>query len=103
MTSHLPHVIAYALTDFLLNQLGKKTFIYSGGSLEDYTRISSSDARMWKDIMVSNKDDLIEAMEGFAFSLDKIIDLIRSKDEQSLEELLNSIKLKRDKLIDERD
>ena len=53
--------------------------------------------------MVSNKDDLIEAMEGFAFSLDMIIDLIRSKDEQSLEELLNSIKLKRDKLIDERD
>ena len=42
-TSHMPHVIAYALMDSLYQDLGKKTFLYSGGSLEDYTRIASSD------------------------------------------------------------
>ena len=41
-TSHLPHAIAYALMDFLFNNFDRDTFNYSGGRLEDYTRIASS-------------------------------------------------------------
>ena len=40
-TSHLPHVISYSLTESLFKNLGDETFDYSGGSLEDYTRIAS--------------------------------------------------------------
>ena len=42
-TSHLPHVISYALMQSLFSKLHEKTFEFSGGSLEDYTRIASSD------------------------------------------------------------
>ena len=65
----MPHVIAYALMDSLYQDLGEKTFLYSGGSLEDYTRIASSDPIMWKDIMVSNDKSILSSIESFKLSL----------------------------------
>ena len=61
-TSHLPHVIAFALMHYLEKELGDNVFKYSGGSLESYTRIASSDPLMWKDVAISNKEALLEAI-----------------------------------------
>ena len=68
-TSHLPHVIAFTLMHYLEKELGDKVFKYSGGSLESYTRIASSDPLMWKDVTVSNKEAVLEAIKGFKSSL----------------------------------
>ncbi len=68
-TSHLPHVISYALTESLFNGLNEKTFEFSGGSLEDYTRIASSDPIMWKDILISNHNNLLDSIKDFEESL----------------------------------
>ena len=63
-TSHLPHIIAFALMHYLEKELGDKVFKYSGGSLEGYTRIASSDPLMWKDVSVSNKEAVLEAIKS---------------------------------------
>jgi prephenate dehydrogenase len=68
-TSHLPHVISYSLTESLFKSLGKRTFDFSGGSLEDYTRIASSDPLMWKDILISNHQNILDSIEDFEESL----------------------------------
>ena len=100
-TSHLPHVIAFALMDFLEKELGNKVFKYSGGSLESYTRIASSDPLMWKDVTVSNKEAVLEAIEGFKSSLNKASKLIDSEDEESILDFFRFIKEVRDKQLNE--
>ena len=102
-TSHLPHALAYALMNFLYSDLEFNTFRYSGGSLEDYTRIASSNSIMWKDIMVSNKDELLKAIEGFKTSLDKISDLIKRGDSESIKEFLDFVEQARNNLIKQKD
>jgi len=98
-TSHLPHVIAFTLMHYLDKQLGDKVFRYSGGSLESYTRIASSDPLMWKDVTVSNKEEVLEAIKGFKSSLNKISELIDSEDEESILDYLRFAKEVRDKRL----
>ena len=98
-TSHLPHVISYALTESLFNKLNEKTFEFSGGSLEDYTRIASSDPIMWKDILISNHNNLLDSIKDFEKSLNKLKGLIENKDEEGLIEFLSKIKSLRDSSI----
>ena len=100
-TSHLPHVIAFTLMHYLEKELGDKVFRYSGGSLESYTRIASSDPMMWKDISVSNKEAVLEAIKGFKSSLNQMSKLIESEDEESILEYLRFVKEMRDKRLEE--
>ena len=98
-TSHMPHVIAYAIMDSLYQDLGDKAFLYSGGSLEDYTRIASSDPIMWKDIMVSNDKPILNSIESFKRSLDKLSELIETNNTTGLIEFFSTVKTARDKSI----
>ena len=98
-TSHLPHAISYALTESLFNKLNEKTFEFSGGSLEDYTRIASSDPIMWKDILISNHNNLLDSIKDFEKSLKKLKRLIENKDEEGLIEFLSKIKSLRDSSV----
>ena len=100
-TSHLPHVIAFTLMHYLEKELGNKVFKYSGGSLESYTRIASSDPLMWKDVSVSNKEAVLEAIKGFKSSLNQMSKLIESEDEESILDYLRFVKEVRDKRLEE--
>ena len=100
-TSHLPHVIAFTLMHYLEKELGDKVFKYSGGSLESYTRIASSDPLMWKDVTVSNKEAVLEAIKGFKSSLNQMSKLIESEDEESILDYLRFVKEVRDKRLEE--
>ena len=100
-TSHLPHVIAFTLMHYLEKELGDKVFKYSGGSLESYTRIASSDPLMWKDVTVSNKEAILEAIKGFKSSLNQMSKLIELEDEESILHYLRFVKEVRDKRLEE--
>jgi len=100
-TSHLPHVISYALTESLFTSLNDETFTFSGGSLEDYTRIASSDPIMWKDIFLSNNENIIDSINEFEKSLSMMKELIINKDEEGLVEFLSKIKALRDNSVRE--
>ena len=98
-TSHMPHVIAYALMDSLYQDLGENTFFYSGGSLEDYTRIASSDPIMWKDIMISNDKFILSSIGSFKRSLEELSELIETNNVNGLIEFFSAVKETRDKAI----
>jgi len=98
-TSHLPHVISYSLTESLFKSLGERTFDFSGGSLEDYTRIASSDPLMWKDILISNHQNILDSIEDFEESLASLKDLIKNKDEKALVDYFNKVKILRDNSV----
>ena len=98
-TSHLPHVISYSLTDSLFKSLGERTFDFSGGSLEDYTRIASSDPLMWKDILISNHQNILDSIEDFEESLASLKNLIKNKNEKALVDYFNKVKILRDNSV----
>ena len=101
-TSHLPHIVTYCLMNYLFESLEEETFTYSGGSLEGYTRIASSNSKMWKDIMISNKEEVLKAINGFKLKLDFTSDLIKTENQESLEKYFNSIKETRDNLLNQK-
>ncbi len=60
MTSHLPHLLAFALVDSLANQpASDEIFRCAAGGFRDFTRIASSDVVMWRDIALANRDALL--------------------------------------------
>ena len=99
-TSHLPHVISYALMQSLFGKLHEKTFEFSGGSLEDYTRIASSDPIMWKDIFISNNENILKSIEDFELSLKELKDLIKQQDEEAILKFLQDTKTLRDNSLE---
>ena len=55
-TSHLPHLLAYALVDALAQSpASEDIFRFAAGGFRDFTRIASSDPAMWRDIAIANK------------------------------------------------
>ena len=75
MTSHLPHLVSYALIDSIrASNLSVKD--NSGGGLREFLRLSGSNAEMWRDIFVLNRVDLIKALAGMQVSLNNLLELM---------------------------
>ena len=75
MTSHLPHLVSYALIDSIrASNLSVKD--NSGGGLREFLRLSGSNAEMWRDIFMLNRVDLIKALAGMQVSLNNLLELM---------------------------
>ena len=80
-TSHLPHMLAYALVDTLGNMKDRtEIFDYSAGGLRDFTRVASSDPQMWHDICLANREAMTDAIDRFRLQLDRLADAVRRGD-----------------------
>lgn len=62
--SHLPHIIASTLCNYL-SKKDPEWHKLSGGGLRDTTRIASGDAEIWKQILEQNRDEILSAINGF--------------------------------------
>lgn len=70
-TSHLPHLLAFALVDLLgRKDEQEEIFKYAAGGFKDFTRIASSDPTMWLDICLANKHKLIPLLQQLKQELD---------------------------------
>ena len=75
MTSHLPHLISYALIDSI-RLSNADVNDNAGGGLKEFLRLSSSNSEMWSDIFTLNRVDLIKALAGFQISINNLLELI---------------------------
>lgn len=65
-TSHLPHLLAFALVDTLSQQgESEEIFRYAAGGFRDFTRIASSDPVMWRDIFVTNGAATVKVLDKY--------------------------------------
>lgn len=99
-TSHLPHMLAYAMVNYLssLND-HDEIFRYAAGGFRDFTRIASSDPVMWRDVCLSNGSALLELIQGYKEELDMISLAIQNNDADELLKLFGKAKSERDSLI----
>ncbi|MBI4006729.1 MAG: prephenate dehydrogenase/arogenate dehydrogenase family protein [Gammaproteobacteria bacterium] len=102
-TSHLPHMLAYALVDCLAGMQDRdEIFNFAAGGFADFTRIASSHPQMWHDICFSNRKQLLKALDRFDSHLNTIRSAIKNDDSDALLELFARAKEARDKFTDQR-
>ena len=90
LTSHLPHLIAYAIVGTavdLEDHIKAEVIKYSASGFRDFTRIAGSDPVMWRDIFLANREAVIEMMGRLWEDLGGIQRAIRLGDGEALETL----------------
>ncbi len=100
-TSHLPHMVAYNLVNYLARREDAKSiFNYAAGGFYDFTRIASSDPTMWSDICIANKDEIIKSIDGFIGCLNELKQKIVVQDKDAIHASFDRAKQMRDKNMD---
>ena len=97
MISHLPHIVAATLVNtvrgadnsVILKQL-------AAGGFKDITRIASSNANLWKQIIMSSDDTIIDILKQYINQIESLIKIIKNKDDETLIEFLSNAKEYRD-------
>ena len=96
-TSHLPHMLAYALVDCLAAMSDSGAiFEYAAGGFRDFTRIASSSPDMWRDIALANRAALSAVCTRFQATFAQLQQAIATSDGAALHGLFTRAKLARD-------
>lgn len=84
--SHLPHIVAANLVNFVHDTDSKKGLMKSlaAGGFKDITRIASSSPVMWQQICLKNKDNISTILGQYIDSLKETKELIDDADEDEL-------------------
>lgn len=87
--SHLPHLLAFALMNSIEGQpYGMDYLSLAGPGFRDFTRIAASEPKMWRDILLANKEELLAQSKAFQQALQALEKLISSGQGDALENLI---------------
>jgi prephenate dehydrogenase len=95
--SHLPHLAAAAL----VNATKPDFFPAAGSGFRDTTRVASGSPDLWTEIILDNREKIVEALGALISELEKMSDVLEKGDESRLRELLQSAHDQRSKLLKE--
>jgi prephenate dehydrogenase len=84
-TSHLPHLAAAAM---VRNPLVSSVRGFCGGSFRDATRVARINPGLWAELLASNADEVLPALDKFIEELSLLRGSLRAGDRDSLRRLL---------------
>jgi cyclohexadieny/prephenate dehydrogenase len=90
ITSHLPHLIAYTIVGTvadLEDEARTEVFKYAAGGFTDFTRIAASDPTMWRDVLLGNREAVLEMLGRFTEDMVALQRAIRWGEGQTLFDL----------------
>jgi prephenate dehydrogenase len=88
--SHLPHLIAFALVNTITGQERGREFLQlAGPGFRDFTRIAASDPKVWRDILLANREQLLEQTHQFRQNLALLEQLISLGNADALEDMIS--------------
>ena len=89
--SHLPHLIAFALMNSISGQaLGKDFLSLAGPGFRDFTRIAASEPALWRDVILSNREELLNQSRMFQRNLQSLELMITSGNSEALLEQIEN-------------
>lgn len=87
--SHLPHLLAFALMNSVVTQpQGAQFLALAGPGFRDFTRIAASDPKVWRDILLANRHELLAQSQLFQAQLQAFEGLMTSGNGQAIEALI---------------
>ena len=98
-TSHLPHILAFALMNHLhtsAEESPENLLRFAGSGFRDFTRIASSSPEMWRDICIANRHALLAQMNAYQGEMDSLREILVKNDGKALEEAFSQARGVRD-------
>ncbi|MWC28482.1 prephenate dehydrogenase [Paenibacillus sp. MMS18-CY102] len=86
--SHLPHMIAVALTN-QVRKYNDSNSLYAqlaAGGFRDITRIASSDPNVWRDILVNNREVMLRLIQDWNEGIQQFSDMLAAGDIEGIGE-----------------
>jgi prephenate dehydrogenase len=96
--SHLPHLLA----GLLMTLARRGDLDVSAGGFRDATRMAGGDPEMWRDILLTNRGAILDAIDDLDESLIHLRDLIDLGDADGIEKFLSAAKARRDETVSAR-
>ncbi|MFM2035415.1 MAG: hypothetical protein RL459_680 [Pseudomonadota bacterium] len=88
--SHLPHLLAFAYMNGLMQQAqGDRYLSLAGTGFKDFSRIAASEPSMWRDILIANRDDVLQQSRLFRQALEALESSISAGDGNALKNLIS--------------
>lgn len=77
LTSHFPHLLAFAFMQQIAQAPNTSQLLhYAGSGFRDFTRIAGGDATMWCDILLANREALLNALSALQVELNSWHDFL---------------------------
>jgi prephenate dehydrogenase len=87
--SHLPHMLAFAYFNSVARQpAGRDYLSLAGPGFRDFTRIAASDPTVWRDILMSNREEVLKQIQRFRHTLDAMDHAMKSGNVEALEDMI---------------
>jgi len=87
--SHLPHVLSYAVIRGIFKQHNGVELISLGGpGFRDFSRIAASDPVVWRDILTTNREQVLLQIQHFKTALNDFEQAIAANEPQALEDMI---------------
>ena len=87
--SHLPHLLAFAAMNAIGQQATAQEFLsLAGPGFRDFTRIAASDPNVWRDILLSNRAEVLAQAAHFRAALSVLEQAIEQQDATALHTLI---------------
>lgn len=85
MVSHLPHIIASTLVNAVrAKDENNMLSTLAAGGFKDITRIASSDAALWEQILLSSEEAVINSINTYIEELDRLKGILEGRDRDRL-------------------
>lgn len=94
--SHVPHLAAVALV--ALTQGKRDNLTLAAGGFRDTTRIASSNPKLWEDILLFNRNHILNKLDDLLLILQDIKNTILEEDNKKLLNILSAAKQIRDEI-----
>jgi prephenate dehydrogenase len=89
-TSHLPHVLAFALFQGeSMKKLGRFGIEAVNPSIRDLARLSKSDPKLWADILISNKAEILRSLAEHERAVKYLQKALRKSNVGGIESFIN--------------
>ena len=96
-SSHLPHVVAAELANYVLSPAhAKEQAMLCATGFRDTTRVASGSPEMWRDIAIANRQNLARVLGVFIEDLQEFQRALETQDTKAIEEFFRQAKERRD-------
>jgi len=86
--SHLPQILSTALAGAVA-KLGNQVDL-SGQGLRDMLRLAGSNGELWSEILISNRDEVLKALDEMKALLNNFSKVLEENDERAISELFRT-------------
>lgn len=92
--SHLPHIIAATLVNFVKNEDSKDELMkhLAAGGFKDITRIASSSPTMWQHVCLKNGENIVNILDKYIETLEDARERVRNGSEHQIYDMFETSK-----------